>query len=78
MLSLSPTHCLAHDRHSIFIEWMDGLMRLKNVLLIFGMFDKMKEPYSAPNKNHKEMHGENHSKKVGSQNWYKDVVVSLV
>lgn len=42
------------------------------------MFDKMKEPYSAPNKNHKEMHGENHSKKVGSQNWYKDVVVSLV
>lgn len=42
------------------------------------MFDRMKEPYSAPNKNHKEMHGENHPKKVGSQNWYKDVVVSLV
>lgn len=66
----SPTQYLAYNRHSIFIERIDGLMSLKSEFLISGILDMMKEPNTKWSNNHKEIHKEDHPKKTGHWNHY--------
>lgn len=62
VLSPEPNTVPGMWRHSIFVEWIDGLMSSNNEFLISGIFDRMKEFYNEWKKNLKEMHDKNHPK----------------